>query len=691
MAVCLLLVAATVISFWQVSQHQFVNYDDNLYVTDNPHIQAGVTWPGLKWAFGQLQGEGTYWHPLTWVSHMVDCGLFGLRPAGHHLMNLLFHALNAVLVFLVFYRMTKAFWRSAVLAALFALHPLQVDTVAWVAERKNLLSTGFWLLSIWAYVRYTEVRCPEPEVTRQNSDCSHAQDRSRLTPHASRYYCLTVLCFALGLMCKPVLVTLPFVLLLLDFWPLRRLRPADLKSTVLALARLSWEKAPLFLGAAVSCFITFAGHRALGALGDNAVLPVSERIPNALASYARYIGKTLFPANLAVLYPYPHAWSVWVVALCSLSLIVISSLAIGAWRSRPYLFVGWFWFLGVLVPFIGVIQAGDQAMADRFMYIPILGLFVVVVWGMNSLLEARPQERQWLAGAATLTLVGCMVLTGLQLRHWRDSESLFRHAVEVTSANYSAYDGLGTALAERGHRDEALACYAESVRLKPRYREGQYDFGTLLLKMGRLDEATQHLAAAVEISPTFALAHINLGKALLERRELDAALVHFAKAVRLTPRDPEAQYNLGTALLMQEKPDEAIGCFCEALRLNPDYGEAHNNLGIALLRQGKLGEGAAHLSAALRLNPGDPAAQENLGLALLELNHLPEAADHFSEALRLKPDAPGPHYHLALALARQYKIPEASSHAQKARDLALVGGQSALAANAEELLRQCKR
>jgi protein O-mannosyl-transferase len=659
----LLLAGATVVSFWQVSQHQFVNYDDNRYVTDNLHVQAGVTRDGLKWAFGHLRGERTYWHPLTWVSHMVDCGLFGLRPAGHHVVNLLFHMLNVVLVFLVFRRMTKAFWCSAVLAALFALHPLQVDTVAWVAERKNLLSACFWLLTIWAYVRYFE------------------------RPGAARYV-LVVALYAAGLMCKPVLVTLPFVLLLLDYWPLQRLPRSDLKSTGSALARLGWEKAPLFLVAGVSCFITIAGHRALGALGDASVVPMSLRISNALVSYARYIGKTLFPANLAVLYPYPDAWPLWVVALCSLLLIVISSLAIGALRSRPYLFVGWFWFLGVLVPFIGVIQAGEQAMADRYTYIPVIGLFLVVVWGLNALLDAWPRKRHWLAGAATLALVGCVVATGFQLRHWRDSESLFRHAVEVTSANYNAYDGLATALAERGRRDEALACYAESVRLKPRYCEGQYDFGTLLLKMGRLDEAAQHLAAAVESNPTFAHAHINLGKALLEQRKFDAALVHFSKAVRLTPRDPEAQYSLGTVLLMQAKSDEAIGCFFEAVRLNPDYGEAHSNLGIALMRQGKLDEGAAHLSAALRLNPGDPVAQDNLGLALLELNQPRQAADHFSEALRLNPDAPGPHYHLALALARQDKPQEALPHAQKARDLALAAGQSELAAKAEELLKQ---
>jgi tetratricopeptide (TPR) repeat protein len=690
LAVYLLLAAITALMFWRVAQHQFINYDDTCYVTDNSHVQAGVTWEGLEWAFCRLQGERTYWHPLTWVSHMVDCALFGLNPVGHHLVNLFFHMLNTVLVFLVFQRMTKAFWRSAALAALFALHPLQVDTVAWVAERKNLLSAGFWLLTMWAYVRYAEVQSLKSKAQCQDSATGDTQHATRTTPHASRYYFLSLVFFALGLMCKPVLVTLPFVLLLLDYWPLQRLQPASLKTTAFALARLGWEKAPMFLLAGVSSLITIAGNRTVGALGDVSRMPLTLRTSNAIVSYVRYIGKTIFPTHLTILYPYPGAWSGWTVTLCCLVLVGISALAVRALRSRPYLFVGWFWFLGVLVPFIGLIQAGEQAMADRFMYIPILGLLMIVVWGLAGLLETWPHKQRWLAGAATLAIGGCFVCSGFQLRYWQDSEKLFRHAIEVTSGNYNAYDGLGSALDASGKHEEALACYAESVRLQPRYPEGQYDFGTVLLRMGRLEEAVRHLSAAVKYNPAFAHAHINLGQALLEQGKLDEAADHFSKAVRLAPDDAEAQYNLGTLLFMQEKVDGAVICFSEALRLKPEYGEAHGNLGVALMRQGKLGEGATHLAAAARLNPDNPGAHDNLGLAILELNHPAEAADQFTEALRLNPDAPAAHYHLALALVRLGKPQEALPHAQKARDLALTAGSPSLAAKAEDLLKQLR-
>jgi protein O-mannosyl-transferase len=691
----------TALAFLPVGRHQFVNYDDNYYVTENPTVQAGVTGAGLGWAFGRLQGEHTYWHPVTWVSHMVDCLLFGLNPAGHHLVNLLFHTLNVVLVFLVFYRLTKAFWRSALLSALFALHPLQVDTVAWVAERKNLLSAAFWLLTMWAYVRYTEVQSPKSRVQSPTPDAGGTSSLFHLP--SSIFYLLTVLSFALGLMCKPVLVTLPFVLLLLDYWPLQRLPLADFKTTAISFTRLVWEKTPLFLLAGGSCLITIIGHRSLKMLADTAHVPLSLRAANAVVSYVRYLGKVICPVNLAVLYPYPNAWAWWKVVLCGLVLLCLSCLAIRAARTRPYLFTGWFWFMGVLVPFIGLIKVGDQAMADRFMYMPILGLFLCVVWGLG---ERRGEARgargeaplaptrwprpsyRWPVAASTAALLACLVCTGFQLRHWQNSETLFRHAIEVTSGNYTAYDGLGIALQLAGKREEAIACYTESVRLKPHHKEGHYNLGTLLMTMGRLDEAIPHLKATVEFNPAFADGHFNLGKALFEQGKLLEATACFSNAVQVAPDDAGARYNLGALLSMQGEKDQAMVCFAEALRLNPEYGPAHASLGVALMRRGQAVEGAAHLVAAARLNPSDPWAHDNLGLAFLELHQFEEAAAQFSEALRLKPDAAEPHHHLALALVKLDKPKDALPHAQKAYDLALSRGQSALAASAEGLVKQ---
>jgi tetratricopeptide (TPR) repeat protein len=574
-----------------------------------------------------------------------------------------------------------------------------------VAERKNLLCAALWLLTMWAYVRYTEVQSPRSKVQSQPSaECGvrsaeggvqsdptySALHAPGSTLHAPTFYLLSLLFFILGLMCKPVLVTLPFVLLLLDYWPLQRLQLADCRTTAIAFGRLTWEKMPIFLLAAVSCLITIVGHRSLKMLADTSQVPLSLRAANAVVSYVRYLGKVVCPVNLTILYPYPDAWAWWKVVLCGLVLLCLSVLAIRTIRSQPHLFVGWLWFIGVLVPFIGLIKVGDQAMADRFMYVPILGLFLCAIWGLGELLETWRCKCRWLVAASTAVLLGCLVCTGFQLRHWQNGETLFRHAIEVTSGNYTAYDGLGIALELAGKREEAISCYTESARLKPHHKEGHYNLGTLLMKMGRLDEAVQHLRAAAKFNPAFADAHINLGKALFEQGKLAEATTCFSNAVQVAPEDAVARYNLGVLLSMQGEKDQAMACFAETLRLNPEYGPAHANLGVALMRQGKATEGAAHLATAVRLNPNDPSAHDNLGLAFMELALFGNAAEQFSEAVRLKPDAAEPHHHLALALVKLDKAKDALPYAQKAYDLAVARGQSALAASAEKLVQQLR-
>jgi tetratricopeptide (TPR) repeat protein len=674
--VCSLLALVTLACYWPVTTHKFIDIDDHQYIYDNPQVKAGLTWSGVLWAF--RSGHASNWHPLTWISHMTDCQLYGLNPAGHHLTNLLFHIADTLLLFLLLQRMTGSLWRSACVAALFAWHPLHVESVAWASERKDVLSTFFFLLTLWAYVRYAEVQS-------QDSASSDTQHATRNTPHASRYYVLSLCLLALGLMSKPMLVTLPFVLLLLDFWPLQRLRLPAYSSTLWPLVR---EKLPFFALALAASVVTYLVQRTGGAVSSLDLLPLQSRIANALVVYVRYLSHSLWPAQLAVLYPYSRHLPVGAVIAAGLLLIGLSSWFVLRARRQPFLVVGWLWYLGTLVPTIGLVQVGCQSMADRYMYIPSIGLFVLIVWGVDALLGAWPHKRYLLAAAATLAFAGCLACTWDLLKCWQDSEKLYRHAIAATPDNYIAYDGLGNALGASGKSEEALACYTEAVRLKPSYPEAQYDLGTTLMKRGKLEEAVQHLTAALKNNPAFAHAHINLGKALLEQGNLAAAADHLSKAVRLTPEDAEAHYNLGTVLFMQGKTDEAVVCFSEALRLRPDYGEAHGNLGIALMRQGKLGEGATHLAAASRLNPDNPEAHYNLGLALLDMSRPREAADQFTEALRLNPDAPGPHYHLALALVRQDKPQAALPQAQKARDLALAAGQSALAAKAEELLKQ---
>ncbi len=709
-AICSLLTLVTVLGYWPVTTHTFVSFDDPRYICDNPHVKSGLTRSGILWAF--RSGYAGNWHPLAWISHMADCQLYGLNPGGHHLTNLFFHLANMLLLLLLFQRMTGAMWRSAFVAALFAWHPLRVESVAWAAERKDVLSAFFFLLALWAYVRYVEVQgrksiIHSPESTSEGAVA--AQHATHNLNHASRCYLCSLFLFALGLMSKPMLVTLPFVLLLLDFWPLKRLQPPSfqasrvtsqgLKFGVTAPAllpqhatlwRLVREKLPFFTLALASCVVTYLVQRTGGAVTSLEILPWQARIANALVLYVRYLWQTLWPARLAVIYPYSQHLSPALVAAAALVLFVLSGLFLLRAKRQPFLIVGWLWYLGTLVPTIGLVQVGAQSMADRYTYIPSVGLFLVVVWGLDSLLDCWPHQRRSLAVAGTLAGISCLVCTRGQLKSWQDSERLFRHAVAVTTDNYIAYDGLGSALEAQGKPYEALACYSEAVRLRPHFSAGQYDFGTLLLKMGRLEEAVGHLSAAVKSDPAFAHAHINLGKGLMEQGKLIEAADHLSRAVQLTPDDAEAHYNLGTLLVMQAKLDEAIAYFSEALRLKPDYGEAHGNLGIALMRQGKLGEGARHLAAAVQLDPGNPENHYNLGLALLELNRPGEAADQFTEALRLNPDAPGPHYHLALAFVRQDQAKEALPHAQKARNLALAAGQPTLAAKAEELLKQLR-
>lgn len=522
--ICLLLAVCTLAVFWPVVSHDFVNYDDTLYVTENPQVQAGLTKAGLAWAFGRLTGEGTYWHPLTWVSHMLDCELYGLRPGGHHLTNLLFHVANSILLFIVLKRMTGASYKSALVAALFALHPFQVDSVAWIAERKNLLSAFFGMLTLLAYIRYVE----QPNPWR---------------------YGLVLLCFILSLMAKPLLVTLPCVLLLLDFWPLRRwtfrrcasrqqkaetsqpnFRPFARPSVI----QLVGEKLPLFVLAAVSSIVTFISHQSLGVLISARHLSWMERVGNALVSYWRYIRKMIWPSDLAVFYPYSGAWPFWQVAGAGLLLVSVSVLVASRARNRSYLLVGWLWFLGTLLPFIGLVQASVQSMADRFVYVPLIGLFIMLAWGVPDCLAAQRLRRVTLPVAAIAILSAYSVATWFQVGHWRNSENLFRHAIEVTANNFVAHNNLGNALALRGQTNEAVAHYIEALRIEPNYPDPHGNLGLILASQGQIREAVAHYREALRIDPASAGTLNNLAWLLASHQ--DPQFRDGAEAVSLAER-----------------------------------------------------------------------------------------------------------------------------------------------------------
>jgi Tfp pilus assembly protein PilF len=579
------LVLATLGVYWAVHDYEFINLDDDLYVSDNPHIRNGYSWESVRWAFsaGLLHKSGNvdYWQPVTVLSRLLDVQLFGLNPGGHHLMNLLFHVGNTVLLFWVLRRMTGATANCAFVAALFALHPLQVESVAWVTERKDVLFGLFWMLTMWAYLRYTE----KP---------------------GTRRYLMVLLVFALGLMAKPMVVTLPCVLLLLDFWPLGRTRwergvgGADRSTSP---KRLVAEKLPLLGLAVVSTLVTFGALRQHNVVIPIEHLPVGLRIQNAICWYARCMGKTIWPADLAVYYPYTGPWPVSQVAAVVFVTGIVTVAIIRAARRYPYLVVGWFWCLIALLPVIVLTQVGAQSMADRYTYIPLIGLLIVVAWGVPDLTSKWRYRREVLACAGAAVIAACVVATRMQVAYWRDSATLFEHALQVTSNNSVAHRNLGVALAQQGRFEEAIVHYRETLRIMPHLAGTHNNLGNALQMMGQLEEAVRHYETALRLDPKFPAAHNNLGNALLKMGRTEEAIAHLQRAVMLEPNYTDARIKLGVALGEQGKLPEAIAQFEEALRLGPRTANVYYNLGAALARQGKLVEAAEQFQHAVAADP----------------------------------------------------------------------------------------
>jgi tetratricopeptide (TPR) repeat protein len=635
-----LLAAATVAVFWPVSRHEFVNYDDPAYVTHNLIVQEGLTWPGLKWAFGQLHGEATYWHPLTWLSHMVDCRLYGLRPAGHHVSSLVLHLLNTILLFALLRRMTNRVWNaecgmgnavpaskagtedssrftfhvscppawpSLLAAGLFALHPLQVDSVAWIAERKNLLSLFFGLLCLSAYARYAESR-----ITNEGARAGNIQHPMF---RGGAWYLVALALFALGLMSKPMLVPLPFVMLLLDYWPLGRLR--SLESRVLSLEstgrspqpsasvrpstqhatrntqhasriafyawlRLLAEKIPFLALSAGSSLVTIRGHESLGALVSAEELPVANRVANALVAYVIYLRKVVWPVDLSVFYLHPGRWPKLAVVGSAAILLAITALSVWQARRRPYLIVGWLWFLGMLVPTIGLVQAHVQALADRFIYMPIIGLLVMAAWGAADVTESWPARRAARGGLAALVLATCGILSTLQLRYWQDSLSLLQHAVQVEGRNFIARVMLGNAFFERGQLEPARREYEAATRLRPDYAEAWDHAGMVLTQEGKPADAILFLRKAVELAPEWPDPRRRLALALLRDGRKEEARAAYQQLVRLMPATAEGYRDLADMLNEGQQFAEAIHYYRETLRLAPDFPPVLNNLALLL-------------------------------------------------------------------------------------------------------------
>jgi tetratricopeptide (TPR) repeat protein len=650
------LTVVTVGLFLPLLSHDFLIYDDDRYVTKNPFVTQGITLHGLKVAFTKAYASN--WHPLAWVSHMLDCQLYGLKPAGHFLTNVLLHLANVLLLFALLQRITGKLWRSFAVAGLFAWHPLHLESVAWVAERKDLLSTFFGLLSVAAYVRYverTKAQMPETSVGAASTGWP--------------WLLLALFLFAMALMSKPMLVTLPFVLLLLDFWPLQRLRGvkgADVEEQGSRCFRaLVKEKAIFFLLTGVSCLITFRVQRFSGAMTMTDQIPLLARVANALVSYVRYLKQTVFPTNLAVFYPYTHSLPHYAVIGSVLLLVVFTGIAIWQAQRRPYLLVGWLWFLGTLVPVIGIVQVGAQAMADRYTYIPLIGLFIVAVWSGADLAEHWRLPKLAMAAVLSSVLAAFVIATKLQLPHWRNSGELFAHALAVTRNNNIAHINLGIVLYENGEFEQAGWHFAEAIKLEPTFFEAHANLGNVYAKLGKPQEALGFYETALRLAPSNPDLHFKLGNTLAALNRIDEAVAQYEIAQRGMPGDPDVQFNYGVLLVKRGRLQEAIRKFQKAAILKPGLVEAHQELGVLQAQTGHLEEAVREYQEVLKRKPELTEIEVSLGDILELLGRHEEAMSRYYNALRINADSAHGHSSLGIALARQGKNEEAALHFQE--------------------------
>ncbi len=598
-AAVLILAAAGI--YFGVWQFDFVNFDDPLYVTANRHVRSGLSAETIRWAFTDATAVTNYWAPLTWISFLIDFELYGTHAGGYHLTNLLLHIANTLLLFRLLRAMTGALWKSAFVAALFCVHPLHVESVAWVTERKDVLSTLFWFLTMAAYAAYA--RRPGP-----------------------LRYLATAASLLLGLMAKPMLVTLPFALLLLDWWPLHRLQRL---SDGRALLRLVGEKIPFFMMIAVVGFVAFAAQKAGGAVKSTALYPMDVRTANVLIAYLWYLYKTLWPAGLAVVYPYPAAPSAATAALCGFLLLAASVGAVAAGRRFRYLPVGWFWYLGTLVPVIGWVVIGQYAVADRYSYVPLTGIFIIVAWGASDLLSDRGKTNVALPAAALASLMALSATAFLQVRHWQDSVTLFEHALSVTEGNFQAHNNLGRTLSEQG----------------------------------RIEEAQHHFERALQIQPGYRLARMNLATIQARTGKPEAALENFRKVLAAAPRDVPTLYNLARLLVDMGEDDRAESFLRQAIELDPDHVDALRLLSVLSHRRGKMAEAESYIRRALALAPGDVQIQVAAGELLMARGKAEEGgalvARAISESLSaekaLAPEVRRAIIHLCRSLAAQGK------------------------------------
>ncbi len=665
--ICLILALIIFAVFFQVHSFGFINLDDPGYVSENPNIQAGITLNAVKWAFTTIHTG--YWHALTWLSYMLDWQLFGLNAGGYHITNLIFHIANTLLLFIILRQMTKALWQSAFVAALFALHPLHVESVAWIAERKDVLSTFFWLLAMWAYVRYVK----NPKL---------------------KWYLISLMLFALGLMSKPMLVTLPFVLLLLDYWPLNRISRFNWQT----IYRLILEKIPFFFLAAVLSVVTFIAQHSSGAISSLTGISIKSRVCNALISYVQYIEKMFWPTHLAFFYPYPAHISISYAMISAGFLLAVTIFILLFSKKHRYLFTGWFWYLGTLLPVIGLVQVGSQAMADRYTYIPLIGLFIIITWSLPEMLAKWSSRKAaiWISSLICISILA--VCTFYQTRYWKDSLTLCRHALEVTKNNYQAHLCMVKPLLEQNRIDDAVLHGREAVRINPDDVHAINALGSALYKQGKIDDVVRCFRKVLEMDPGDPTANLNLAAVLVTKGSFAEAVAHYriAGSAVNTPRihgdfgyalarlgqfrqaaqeyrkacsadsnDPNTLNDFGFALAHSGEYNEAISLYNKALQIAPDFVDARINLGFALAGSGKLQEAVKEYEKIMLIQPQNAAAHNDFGVVLFRQGKIDDAIAHFNQAVKINPNYTKAKNNLSAVLAEKQKSQNAEKENTK--------------------------
>jgi Flp pilus assembly protein TadD len=604
--ICALLGVLTLIVYWPVTRNGFIIYDDRQYVLENPHVLTGLTWANVAWAFTSFYAGN--WHPLTWLSHTLDAQLSGARSFGPHLVNLLLHTVNTVLLFLALRRTSGATWRSALVAALFALHPLHVESVAWIAERKDVLSGLFFLLTLLSYAEYVKRRPPRLTTLHADASTPPVSDTPALgRSHAPRFYALALLAFGLGLLSKPMLVTTPFVLLLLDYWPLRRFEFEFGKPLPREILPLALEKVPFLVLAAASSIVTCLSQNAGGAMASFEHLPMEARLDNAFVAYGAYLQHMFWPARLALLYLPPEQWPLGQVVLTVLALAAITALILTAARSHPYLLTGWFWFIGMLVPVIGLVQVGNQFMADRYTYLPLIGCFITFSWGGAELVQRWPSLKPLALSAATLVLVALGIVTERQIRFWKNSETILTRSIEVNPNNFIAHNMLAAALDDEGRFDDAKVHFHEALRIRPQDADTLHNFGVALAKHGEFDEGDSYLEHAVRLNPKLVTVYGKLGLILDSQGNVKKAISYYRQALLVQPDEPRICNNLAWLLATTSHAE---------------------------LRDGKEAVGLAEHACSLS-GGKDPFLTGTLAAAYAEAGRLPEAVTAAQKAIAL--------------------------------------------------------